>query len=53
MVRVSDNYLPVKQAEQVRGMLRVVVYLEDLGVVEAKSSNSNLSNPVQTSGSEG
>ena len=32
MVIVSDKYLEVKQGSQVQGLLRVVLYLEDMGV---------------------
>ena len=32
MVRVCDQYLPVKQHESTKGLLRVIMYLEDLGV---------------------
>ena len=32
MVIVSDKYLEVKHGSQVQGLLRVVLYLEDMGV---------------------
>lgn len=32
LVIVSDKYLEVKSGAQVQGLLRVVLYLEDLGV---------------------
>ena len=32
LVIVSDKYLEVKQREQVQGLLRVVLYLEDMGL---------------------
>ena len=31
MVRVADAYLPLKQAGLTKGMMRVLLYLEDLG----------------------
>lgn len=31
MVIVSDKFLEVKQGAQVQGLLRVVLYLEDMG----------------------
>jgi hypothetical protein len=31
MVRVLDQYLPVKVADQTSGFIRVIIYLEDLG----------------------
>ena len=42
LVIVSDKYLEVKQREQVQGLLRVVLYLEDMGlatVEEQKGRN--------------
>ena len=32
MFIVSDKYLEVKQAGQIQGLLRVVLYLEDMGI---------------------
>ena len=32
LVIVSDKYLEVKHREQVQGLLRVVLYLEDMGL---------------------
>jgi hypothetical protein len=32
MVRVRDQYLSVKQHDTTKGLLRVIMYLEDLGV---------------------
>lgn len=43
MVIVSDKFLEVKQGSAVQGLLRVVLYLEDMGVVsseEIKQSKS-------------
>lgn len=43
MVIVSDKFLEVKQGSAVQGLLRVVLYLEDMGVVspdEIKQSRS-------------
>jgi hypothetical protein len=31
MVRVADAYLPLKKAGVTKGMMRVLLYLEDLG----------------------
>ena len=36
LVIVSDKYLEVKSGAQVQGLLRVVLYLEDLGVASAE-----------------
>lgn len=35
MVIVSDKFLEVQQGTNVQGLLRVVLYLEDMGVVSA------------------
>lgn len=40
VVIVSDRFLEVRQASQVQGLLRVVLYLEDLGVVSADERES-------------
>ena len=36
MVIVSDKYLELKQAGDVKGLLRVVLYLEDMGLATAQ-----------------
>lgn len=33
---VSDKYLEVKSGREVQGLLRVVLYLEDMGVASAE-----------------
>ena len=48
MVIVSDKYLEVKSQDQVQGLVRVVLYLEDMGVasseeVQAKSNSASKS----------
>jgi len=48
MVIVSDKYLELKQGSQVQGLLRVVLYLEDMGVaspeeVAGRTQNSSFS----------
>jgi len=37
MVIVSDKYLEAKSDGKVQGLVRVVLYLEDLGVVKKQS----------------
>jgi hypothetical protein len=46
MVRVCDQYLPVKAGGQTKGLLRVITYLEDMGEV------SNGKNPASTGGAD-
>ena len=44
LVIVRDKYLEVNSGGQVQGLLRVVLYLEDMGVASAeaqKRANSN------------
>ena len=36
LVIVSDRYLEVKSGRDVQGLLRVVLYLEDMGVASAE-----------------
>lgn len=36
MVIVSDKYVELKQDSKVVGLVRVVIYLEDLGQVKGK-----------------
>jgi len=31
MLRVADQYLPIKAEESIKGLLRVIMYLEDMG----------------------
>ena len=38
MVIVSDRYLEVKQRNDIQGLLRVVLYLEDMGVVSQEEA---------------
>ena len=35
---MSDKYLEVKQANQIQGLLRVVLYLEDMGLASPEES---------------
>jgi hypothetical protein len=41
MVIVSDKFLEVTQASQIQGLLRVVLYLEDLGIASAEEVKSS------------
>ena len=45
MVRVSDSFLPIEnQAGQTKGLLRVIMYLEDFGLrVERAGPGGHLS----------
>ena len=38
MVIVSDKYLEVKNNNKVEGLLRIVLYLEDLGIMRKKTN---------------
>ena len=38
LVIVSDKYLEVKDGNQIQGLLRVVLYLEDMGLASAEES---------------
>ena len=38
MLRVSDQYLPIKAGEDTRGLLRVISYLEDMGPAKAEDT---------------
>lgn len=38
MVRVADQYLAIKQADQTKGLLRVIMYLEDMGASSSSGS---------------
>ena len=50
MVRVSDAYLPIKNShDQTKGLLRVILYLEDLGVTTAKEGGKQVSAPSDNS----
>ena len=52
MVIVSDKYLEVKSQDQVQGLIRVVLYLEDLGVAspeEVRAKSSSGGKPHQSS----
>jgi len=40
MVIVSDKFLEVKKAADVQGLLRVVLYLEDLGVASKRDQQA-------------
>lgn len=42
MVRVADQYLPIKTlgSEQTKGLLRVIMYLEDMGPTSPSDSPS-------------
>jgi len=31
MLRVADQYLPIKAGDNTKGLLRVIMYLEDMG----------------------
>lgn len=39
MLRVSDQYLPIKAGDDTRGLLRVISYLEDMGPAKAEDTN--------------
>ena len=43
MVIVSDKFLEVKQSASVQGLLRVVLYLEDLGVASKRDQQATQS----------
>ena len=52
MVIVSDKFLEVNRAGQVQGLLRVVLYLEDMGVAsEEQLKASEPKNPMAMAGS--
>ncbi len=43
MVRVSDQYLPLKdEAKQIKGLVRCLIYLEDLGELTGERQTSAL-----------
>lgn len=42
MVRVCDQYLPIKAGGQTKGLLRVIMYLEDAGQGLVASSNEQV-----------
>lgn len=44
MLRVADQYLPIKAGDNTKGLLRVIMYLEDMGLSVTQSqidSNSH------------
>ena len=41
VVIVSDKYLELKQQEKVQGLVRVVLYLEDMGVASPEEVNAS------------
>jgi len=46
VVIVSDKYIELKLDGKVSGLVRVVLYLEDLGVVKRSDVKSQASNPA-------
>ena len=52
MVIVSDKYLEVKSQGQVQGLLRVVLYLEDLGVA-SEADQKSAKGTIQAAGAMG
>ena len=59
MVIVSDKYLEVKSQDQVQGLLRVVLYLEDLGLAteadqkSASAAKASLAPPALQAAGQG
>ena len=46
MLRVADQYLPIKAEDSTKGLLRVIMYLEDMGPGSVSSGSIADSNPA-------
>lgn len=51
MVIVADKYVEAKLAGTVTGLVRVVVYLEDLGIAKRQTSITQPATPIQAANS--
>jgi centrosomal protein CEP120 len=52
-VRVSDQYVPIKDGQgSTKGLLRCIVYLQDVGEVKGGPSPTKVNVPPPTSSSE-
>lgn len=51
MVIVTDKYVEMKNEGKIAGMVRIVVYLEDLGVVRKQERPQTGFAPIQASNS--